>query len=302
MNQKTKDGLLWVYLVIQIWFALEQEVFWKLGTNMISPYISRWSMFTIYLAAFLMSINLFRHTRIQEFLIAGIAPLFIVFYSIFWLFSVELANSMYATVILPWIWFSIRLTDKKALRIAIVVSTLIYYPPVLYSMIRGTAVPWQQIAFFTIPVFFSIWVIITSALIKLTYISKRTRIGKWLLFFSFFQLAFFMLFYFIIETLTVETYFHDSIWFILARLSAHIWPFTTIIILYYFPEGFILTKNQVISAIHKYKEVENKRSGCEVFCDYKINNYLRNIPEDIINQIDDDKLTTTWIELQGTKS
>ena len=74
-----------------------------------------------------------------------------------------------------------------------------------------------------------------------------------------------------------------------------IWHIASLIIVYFYPEGFVPSKAQIIKAIGSYEKVGKRESA--LFGLPSLNEYIKQIPESIVEEIDNDKLLVVWKRL-----
>lgn len=253
--------------------------------------------------AFLMLMNqsraVSRITSIREFrllffaLLLGFTYTFVTYIAID-VFSIEfevyqtsvikiLLNIILASIILPWFWFTVRLTKNRILVVIFLFTLFLVYPGVLIAQFDSVGFANEGLYFAIFYV--SLWLIIAMLQSRIFHPTKRTQIAKTIFVAAFVGLGFPFYLLLVNQTLPV---------LVLSKIGLFTWLFGMMGVLTFYSEGLIMTKSQTLSAAKAFNEMKSHEiEECLVYD--RLDNYFKTMPEELVLSTEDEELTLIWI-------
>ena len=259
-------------------------------------WLSHFTSMLIFLGCAVAAFIYYRRTQIREFMLISIAygiyfflgPVLILggdsppWYFIF------LRNMIFFTFLTLWAIFIYFFSRGIHRKIHLVIGSLLLITVIINFFVLF--ITHGELSFFILVVnafamYISISWLIVLLNIKLMYKSKRVNQARilWIIaaFGGFLSSA---------PIFITNVYWNVAVY----SVGITVWEFVNFLIFVLFPEGLILTKAQSLAAIRSYDKIIGKKRPCEVFCSDSLNNYFKDIPEDLIEEIGDPKLKEVW--------
>lgn len=294
-RKNEKEGSLG-FILILIVLSFDREF-----SHLLPNWVGSIPRYIVVIFAILQAYRAYRITRIPELLAVTTVLIFAFIhlpYSSFndrvtlsnnfsdTLFTEIITNLVVISLIIPWSWISYQMISTKIPRISLIASTSIVFPIVLIGQFSER---WAGTLFMVSIIFLSLWFLIANILIQPFYNSKLITRGKWVV-----TLASLMLLIPFVFLALHPTTFTLS----LAYFGIDAW----LILIYYavtsYPHTFFLTQEQTTRAAGSFYDLKlaSEKIDCMIYDN--VDRYLRNIPEENVLGVDNDKLTLMWIGLQ----
>jgi len=201
-------------------------------------------------------------------------------------FTSILLNLVVISLIIPWNWLSYQMLSSKILRTLLLISSAIAYPAILYAQLNDR---WAAQLYMFAMIFLLVWYLIASINLHPVYSSKRNHRGRILIILTPLSLLFFLGLFILSPTVLTCC---------LAHLGINLWLILVYHTVTVYPHAFFITSIQTARAANTFYDVKmaNEKIDCMIYDN--VDRYFRNIPEETVLKIDNDKLTLLWIGLQ----
>jgi hypothetical protein len=170
----------------------------------------------------------------------------------------------------------------------VVLTTVIAYPTAIIAQFTEE---WAGQAYIFSILFMCFWMLFAAIQVRILYPSERNRRGKVLLILTFLSFS---------TPLLLLTLFPSSMTLTLGHLGVDAWFYLTWYTIISHSNAYILTQKQAVEAAHAFYDLKSEKERVDCIVYDNVDEFLREIPEELIFDIDDDKLTNMWIGLQRT--